>query len=58
MQISVDSRRKLLFIENQSCLKLSLVPFTHTQQKKNNNPEGKTFLANERPIKASETEET
>ena len=57
MQISVDSRRKLLFIENQSCLKLSLVPFTHTQQKKNN-PEGKTFLANERPIKASETGET
>ena len=57
MQISVDSRRKLLFIENQSCLKLSLVPFTHTQQKKKN-PEGKTFLANERPIKASETEET
>ena len=57
MQISVDSRLKLLFIENQSCLKLSLVPFTHTQRKKNN-PEGKTSLANERPIKASETEET
>ena len=33
MQIIVDSRWQLL-LENQNCLKLSLVLFTHTQQKK------------------------
>ena len=35
MQIIVDSRWQLL-LENQNCLKLSLVLFTHTQQKKKN----------------------
>jgi len=62
MQIIVDSRRQLL-LENQNCLKLSLVLFTHTQRKKKNTSMyisklGKTFIVktqqNERSIKASE----